>query len=241
VSAGVGPDVVVGDLAAVRRRLAEDVTREAARAVSERGLFALAVPGGSVAREALPALVPVSFDWSRTHVFWVDERAVPRSDPASNLRAVSDAWLSRARAPEASVHPMPADAVDLVRAADDYDHEIRRVLGERPCLDYVILGVGPEGHVASLFPGHPALAETSRLATAVFDAPKPPPSRLTLTMPLLLAARRVVVMALDASKAPVIEEVLAADASTLPVSLVLRGGNRSLLLLDASAAGLRRR
>jgi len=235
VSAGVRPDVFAGDLAAVRRRLAEDVHREAVRSIAERGRFSLAVPGGSVARDALPALVPVPLDWDRTHVFWVDERAVPRADPASNVRVVSGAWLVPARAPEASLHPMPADGADLARAADAYEYALRQVLGDRPCLDYVLLGVGPDGHVASLFPGHPALAETSRLAVAVFDAPKPPPARLTLTMPLLLDARRVVVAALDASKAPVIGEVLADDASTLPVSVVLRRARRPLLLLDASA------
>lgn len=239
MSPGVGPDVFVGDLAAVRRRLVEDVSREAGRSVAERGRFALAVPGGSVARDALPALVSVPFDWGCTHVFWVDERAVPRSDPESNLRVVSEAWLTPAGAPATSAHAMPANRADLARAADDYDLEIRQVLGDPPRLDYVLLGVGPDGHVASLFPGHPALADTSRLAVAVFGAPKPPPSRLTLTMPLLLDARRVVVMALDASKAPVIEEVFADEASTLPVSTVLRRARRPLLLLDASADGRR--
>lgn len=235
MSAGVRADVFVGDLAALRRRLVEDVSREAERCVAERGLFSLAVPGGSVARELLPALVAVALDWSRTHVFWVDERAVPRTDRGSNFRAVSDAWLTPARAPATSVHPMPADGADLARAADDYGHDLRQVLGDRPRLDYVLLGVGPDGHVASLFPGHPFLAETSRLVVPVLDAPKPPSSRLTLTMPLLLDARRVVVTALDASKAPVIGEALAADASTLPVSTVLHRTGRTLLLLSTNA------
>jgi len=236
VSPGARPDVFVGDLEAVRRRLVADVGREAGRCVAERGRFTLAVPGGSVARVGLPALASLALDWTRTHVFWVDERAVPRSDPRSNFRAVSDAWLTPSGAPATSLHPMPADQADLAGAAGAYAREIGEVLADPPCLDYVVLGVGPDGHVASLFPGHPALGETSRPAVAVLDAPAPPAARLTLTLPMLVGAGRVVVMALDASKAPVVGAVLDGEGTALPVSMVLRQTARPLLLLDASAA-----
>jgi 6-phosphogluconolactonase len=131
---------------------------------------------------------------------------------------------------------MPADRADLAGAAAASAREIEAVLADPPRLDYVILGVGPDGHVASLFPGHAALGETSRPTVAVLDAPAPPAARLTLTLPMLVGAGRVVVMALDASKAPVVGSVLEGDGSTLPVSMVVRRTARPLLLLDASAA-----
>jgi 6-phosphogluconolactonase len=200
--------------------------------------FTLALPGGSVATTCFPRLAKLPIDWDRCEFFWVDERAVPPSDPESNYGTARSLWLDAAGVPATRAHRMPADAPDLDAAAESYSDVIIRIAHRPPRLNYVILGVGPDGHVASLFPGHALLAEAHRLAAAVRDAPKPPAHRLTLTLPVLSGAGRVVLAAFGRTKAEVIREALTNPASALPVSLVLRRAERPLILLDRDAASL---
>jgi 6-phosphogluconolactonase len=225
------PNVHVEALGKLIERLAGDVSREAEDAYSIRRRFAMAIPGGSI----VPALKPVRLDWQSTHIFWVDERAVPPSSHDSNFGLAHKLWLEPAAAPPSAIHRMPADDSDLNAAASDYEDDIIRVLGAKPRLDVVLLGVGPDGHVASLFPGHAALSEERRLALPVLDSPKPPPRRLTLTLPVFANAGRLIVMALGESKAAVMHEALTREDSRLPVSLVLRRASRTLVLLDEEA------
>jgi 6-phosphogluconolactonase len=229
------PEVVVGPLRSLLDRLTAAVSEQATEAKARRGLFAMALPGGSVGTHGFPALATVPFDWSVTHVFWADERAVPPSSPDSNFALAESLWLGASTAHPSSVHRMPADDHDLTAAAADYTDEIARTLGAAPRFDLVLLGVGPDGHVASLFPGHASVSEQQQLVVPIFDAPKPPPRRLTLTLPLLTGATRVVVMALGESKAAVMHEALTRSDSLLPVSLVLQRAARSLVLLDDEA------
>ena len=229
------PDVLVAPVKQLLDRLAADISVEAAHARSRRGLFAMALPGGSVGAHGFPVLATVLFDWDVTHVFWVDERAVPASSPDSNFGLADSLWLRKSGASLSSIHPMYAGTSDLQAAASAYGDELVRVLGKAPRLDVVLLGVGPDGHVASLFPGHTALSEEHQLAVPVVDAPKPPPRRLTLTMPMLTGAELVIVMALGESKAAVMQEALERKDSSLPVSLVLRRASRPLVLLDEDA------
>jgi 6-phosphogluconolactonase len=195
----------------------------------------MALPGGSVGVHGFPVLATVLFDWDITHIFWADERAVPASSPDSNFGLADSLWLRKSGATPSSIHPMNADSPYLSVAAAAYGDELVRVLGKTPRLDLVLLGVGPDGHVASLFPGHAALSEEHQLAMPIVDAPKPPPRRLTLTLPMLTSAERVVVMALGESKAAVMQEALERKDSSLPVSLVLRRASRPLVLLDEEA------
>jgi 6-phosphogluconolactonase len=132
---------------------------------------------------------------------------------------------------------MEGEAGDLAAAAAAYADELEQLLGSPPRLDLALLGVGPDGHVCSLFPGHPLLREDRRWAAALDDAPKPPPGRLTLTLPTLAAARLVVVVALGAAKAPAVREALERPGSPLPLSLVAARARRVLFLLDGTAAG----
>ena len=229
------PEVLVGALTSLLDRLISDIREEAARAQARRGLFALALSGGSVGTHGFPALATVPFDWSVTHVFWVDERAVPPSSPDSNFGLADSLWLASSGARPSNIHRMPADDTDLSAAADAYSDEIMRVLGPQPRLDLALLGVGPDGHVASLFPGHAALSDDRNLVVPIVDAPKPPPRRLTLTLPILASAERVIVMALGESKAAVMTEALTSEDSSLPVSLVLQHSARALVLLDEPA------
>ena len=230
------PDVLVGPLKLLLDRLTSDVRDESARANTRRGLFAMALTGGSVGVLGVPALATVPFDWNVTHLFWGDERAVSPTSEDSNFALAQKLWLASAEASPSAIHRMPADNPDLNAAAHEYRDELRRVLGASPRLDYVLLGVGPDGHVASLFPGHPALSEERELVLPIVDSPKPPPRRLTLTLPMLTGADRVIVMALGKSKAAAMKEALTRNDSPLPVSLVLRGTQRAMVLLDHDAA-----
>jgi 6-phosphogluconolactonase len=229
------PEVLVAPIKQLLDRLAADVSVEAAHARFRRGLFAMALPGGSVGTHGFPVLATVLFDWDVTHIFWADERAVPASSPDSNFGLADSLWLRKSGASLSAIHPMRADQPDLDAAAAAYGDELVRVLGKTPRLDLVLLGVGADGHVASLFPGHSALSEEQRLALPIVDAPKPPPRRLTLTLPMLTSAERVIVMALGESKAAVMHDALNQKDSQLPVSLVLRRAQRPLVLLDEKA------
>jgi 6-phosphogluconolactonase len=125
---------------------------------------------------------------------------------------------------------------DLAAAAALYEAELVRVLGEPPRLDHCLLGMGPDGHVCSLFPGHPLLAEAVRRVAAVEDSLKPPPRRLTLTLPVLHQAAELCVAAFGRAKAAAIAAALEDDSSRLPVALALRGARRAVVMLDREAA-----
>jgi 6-phosphogluconolactonase len=226
----------VGEIDMLAARLRAEIAR-LVRAPSTGRSLSLAVSGGSVATTFFPRwAAEATFDWGSTDVFWADERAVPPTDPESNYALARSLWLDAAHAPAGRVHRMPADGPDLAAAARDYDAELRRVVGERPVLDLVLLGMGPDGHVASLFPGHALLGETRRNVATVADSPKPPPRRLTLTLPVLTAARVVVIGAFGASKAGIVRVAIEEADSRLPAALVARGAPRAVWLLDAAAA-----
>src|SRR4029079_607548 len=123
------------------------------------------------------------------------------------------------------------ESADLDAAAGSYAAEMTRVLGPRPALDYALLGVGPDGHVCSLFPGPAGLRETARWAIAVHDSPKPPPGRLTLTLPALALAETVAVVALGEAKADIIREALENEDSVLPVAQVTRAARHAVFFL----------
>jgi len=232
------PEIYVGTLDALLDRLADDFRTAAERATTRRGFFAVALPGGSVAVHGFSALAALPLDWNQVHFFWVDERAVPQSDPESNYGVAHTEWLAPARVPMQSIHRMSADSPDLSSAAVAYGKELTGVLGRPARLDFVLLGVGPDGHVASLFPGHTALSDDRRMVVPVVDAPKPPSRRLTLTLPVLAGAERVVVMAMGESKAGAMQESIERPDSSLPVALVLQRAERSLVLVDEAAASL---
>jgi 6-phosphogluconolactonase len=229
---------IVAKAEAIPELLAGRFEERAREAVEARGCFALALPGGSVATTCFPRLASSPVDWSRVEFFWGDERGVPTTDPDSNFSQARALWLDKVPVDGQRVHRMRGERQDLTAAADEYEAEMRRILGDPPRLDLLILGMGPDGHVCSLFPGKPLLEERSRWVAAVLDSPKPPPRRLTLTLPAILAARDVVVVALGHEKAPVVKAALQDLDSELPVALVIRGASRGLVILDDDAASL---
>jgi len=227
---------IVGPVPGLAERLAGVVEDAAREARLEGRPVSLAVPGGSVAESFFPRLASLDLDWDRVLVFFGDERAVAPDDPASNARLARDLWLDRAPIPLANVHRMRAEGEDLDAAARAYERVLLDVLGDPPRLDLALLGMGPDGHVCSLFPGHPALDETERYVLPVLDAPKPPPRRVTLTLLALARARRVVLAAFGAAKAEAVRSALDDPASTLPAARALRGAARAFALLDPAAA-----
>lgn len=212
----------------------------ARRAAARRGRFAVALAGGATPlgcyrrlaepphRDAIP--------WVRVHVFWGDERCVPPDDPRSNEGAARAALLDRVPIPAAQVHPIRC-AGDPDGAARDYERVLAAFLAGRPArFDLTLLGLGADGHTASLFPASPALAERRRRAVAVPDRDPP---RVTLTPALLARSRRVVFLVAGAAKAAAVRDALAAGGpADLPARRVDRGAGRALWLLDREAAGL---
>ena len=192
--------------------------RVGTEAIEQRGHFHIAIPGGSLATLLFPSLADAQLDWPRVHVWWVDERVVPLNHPDSNYKAASELWLSKV---PVVAHPL--------HSASEYAAKLPSPL------DLVLLGVGPDGHVASLFPGHPGLEVTERRVFAVDDSPKPPRKRLTLALPELCAARQVWVVVTGAAKAQMIADALDPD-SALPVARVLREAPNARLWLDPTAA-----
>ena len=185
--------------------------------------FSIAVSGGSVAREFLSRLVRLSLDWRHVLVFFVDERAVPPDDAESNARLAREAWLDRVPIPMANVHRMRGESLDLEEAARSYEREMGHALGAPPRLDVVLLGVGPDGHVGSLFPGKPSLEESRHCVVAVHDAPKPPSERLTLTMATLMAVRSICIAAFEREKWDVLRPALQSpdSGSSIPVARLI--------------------
>lgn len=198
--------------------------------------WTLAVPGGSAAERFFPVLAAADLEWSRLHLFWCDERAVPPDHPDSNYRVAAERLLPHAPIPAANVHRMRGEASDLGGAAAEYEAELRSVTSNRGSVDVALLGVGPDGHVCSLYPSHPALDEPSRLVLPIVDSPKPPPRRLTLTLPALRGAF-LVFAAFGASKAAVMRDAIENPTSPLPAARAARQAGQALFLLDSDAAG----
>jgi 6-phosphogluconolactonase len=224
------PEVVTGGPAEIERALVGDFQNAAAQAIAARGSFRLVLAGGSITPLFFPTLARLPLDWNQVEFFWADERAVPPDDPESNFSAANRLWLQPAGVPEARIHRIHGEDPDLRRASMEYAAELGRVAGRPPVLDFALLGVGPDGHVASLFPGHHALQAENELAMSVEDAPKPPPRRITLTLPALAAAAAIVIAGSD-EKAKVVERALEAG-SPLPVGMLMsRARNVTVLLV----------
>jgi 6-phosphogluconolactonase len=230
------PEVELGTREALAERFARIFESAARQAIAARGRFACAVPGGSVAEAFFPRLVQAEADWSRVHVFFGDERAVPPDAPDSNAGLARRLWLDHVPLPAERVHLLYQRGESVEAAAARAEHELRAMLGAPPRLDLVLLGMGPDGHVCSLFPGHPALRAPD-LVLAVHDSPKPPPERVSLGLAALRLATEICVAAFGPEKAGAVREALEAPASELPVARALRSGPRARLLLDPAAAG----
>jgi 6-phosphogluconolactonase len=213
-------------------------TLEAAnQAIAARGVFTLALTGGSAAQQLYPLLAQAPLPWQHIHVFLGDERCVPTTHADSNARLARETLLSRVNLPVANLHLVDGAALDIHASARAYEADIRRVSpsGE---LDLVHLGMGPDGHVCSLFPGHAVLRETS-LVAALADSPKPPPCRITLTLPALYKARALWFLVMGASKDVAVRDAVTGTGQT-PATVLSMSHPGVRWWLDQDAARLLR-
>jgi 6-phosphogluconolactonase len=236
--------IVLPTPAAVAEAAADRIVASARNAIRRRGRCVLALSGGSTPRGVYALLAAPSradaVDWSRVEFFWGDERACPPDDPDSNFGLARALLLDRLSGIRAeAVHRMPADAEDRDRAASRYQAEIARTFGvptdasHPPAFDLIWLGMGRDGHTASLFAGSRALAERRRWVVAV-QAPAPAGWRMTFTLPLINVARSVLFVAAGADKAAALQAVRSGSRE-LPAARVR--ARSTLWLVDAAAAG----
>lgn len=219
-----------GDVAS---RAAERIAQVAREAVAERGRCALALSGGATPRRAYRALAAEDVPWDRVHLFQVDERAAPSGDPDRNYFHMKEALIDRIGIPAANVHPMPVDEEDLDGGAGRYEAILRRIAGTPPVLDLVQLGLGEDGHTASLFPGDPVLqlADADVAAIGLYKGRR----RMTLTLPAIDRARCILWIVTGAGKAVTLERLRAGDRS-IPAGRVRR--DRAVLFADRAASGV---
>lgn len=215
-------------------------------AVAARGHFTVAFSGGSLPSLASAALTQPPLrdqvDWAAWQIFFADERCVPLTDEESNYRLVQAELLQKVSIPPEQVYPINP-VLDPAAAAQAYQAALAQCFQTQPPtlprFDLILLGMGPDGHTASLFPNHPLLHETSAWVAPVFDSPKPPPERITLTLPVLNAARAVAFVVTGASKAQALAQVF--DPQTpwgaVPAGLVQpTNGELTWFVDDAAAA-----
>lgn len=231
----VAPELVTAPDPELFGVVAARLFREAFEAaVASRGVFAVALAGGTSPESMYTALSEIphrdEIDWTKILVLFGDERCVPQGDPERNDYRAWRTLLSNVAVPPQNVLRVDPTLPD---AAERYEALIRATYRLAPpavpSLDLVILGMGTDGHTASLFPAHPALAEAARLVVKVTDAPKPPPERITFTLPLLNAARTVLFLAPGEKRQVVAESMF--GRTDLPISMV-RGRERTVFLVD---------
>jgi len=224
--------IVLCDPGAVAKKAAAIIAAEARSAVSDRGRFILAVSGGHTPWVMLRALADEDVPWQSVHLVQVDERIAPAGDADRNLSHLRDSLLDHAPLPRAQVHAMPVEARNLQAAAEQYAADLARIAGTPPVLDLIHLGLGPDGHTASLVPGDPVLDETAGdvALTGIYQGRR----RMTLTYPLLNRARRVLWVVTGAEKVAMLNRLLEGDPS-IPAGRIRR--EQALVLADIAAAG----
>lgn len=224
--AAVAAAQLLADLIATRRRTADTVH--------------IALAGGNTPKLTYDALSALVDDWHDVHLWFGDERVVALDDPDANAAMVRESLLARVDLPADQIHAVPT-ALGATAACAAYDAELMRELPPdglgTPTLDIAFLGLGEDGHTASLFPGAPGLSPTGSACVVVTDAPKPPPVRISLTMAVLAAARTRVVLATGPAKAAAVAAALEAPDPRIPASL-LPAAHTTFVLDEAAAASI---
>jgi len=221
---------IVADEAAAAREAAAWIAARARDAVRERGRFAFAVSGGRTPWLMLGALAGEDMPWDAVHLFQVDERVAPDGDAQRNLTHITASLLAHAARPR--LHAMPVEAADLQAAARAYAAMLHEVCGDPPVFDLVHLGLGADGHTASLVPGDPVLDVSD--ADVAITGPYQGRRRMTLTYPVLNRSRGLLWLATGVEKRPMVDRLLAGDA-TIPAGRVATG--RARLIVDRAARG----
>jgi 6-phosphogluconolactonase len=236
---------VYPDIDALSRAALEELLRDLQQGIAQRGRGAIALSGGHTPEKMYSLWAATEkyrneTDWNRVHFFWGDERCVPQDDPLSNYRMTRGTLLEHVPIPAANVHAAPTSLSTPEQAADAYDQELRKFFGSsRPEFDVTLLGLGPEGHTASLFPGSAALEEQARWVVPVQVAAVPP-NRLTFTLPVLNSSRNTYFLVAGENKRPILALLRAepdSRPSQYPAGRIRPADGRVLWFLDQAASG----
>lgn len=238
------PEIHVhADLEGLSRAAANHFVKLAEQQIARTGKFFAALSGGSTPRrlyELLGSSYPKQVDWTKVHLFQVDERAVPPDHPSSNFRMIRESLMTTAAIPAEHFHRMTGE-LEPGMAAERYAKDLEVAIPDRaqgfPRFDLLLLGMGPDGHVASIFPGSPLLGEEARWV-AVSEAGPEGLRRITLTLPVLNAAALIIFLVSGVEKSETLARALGAPKTQdlLPVEWVLRGGGRTCWYVDQAAA-----
>jgi 6-phosphogluconolactonase len=242
------PEVLVQrDADAVAQAIAARLVTTIVEVQASRGRAHISLTGGGMGSACLAALLASpsrdAIDWGALHVWWGDERFLPRGHADRNETQARDALLDHVPLDPAHVHPMPSsdDGLDVDAAAAQYAEELRRHSRPEdhaalPSFDVCLLGIGPDAHVASLFPQSPALHETERTVVGVHSSPKPPPVRVSLTLPALQTSTEVWIIADGRGKADALRLALSGAGPVQVPAAGARGRERTLVIIDEEAA-----
>ncbi|MDZ7362769.1 MAG: 6-phosphogluconolactonase [candidate division KSB1 bacterium] len=229
----------------LNRVAAESFTQSARRAISEKGRFTVALAGGNTPRAIYKKLASdyrEQVDWSRVHFFWGDERYVPADHPDSNYNMAREALLAPLSIENENIHPIPTELYEPNEAARRYEQFLYHFFDDAfwPRFDLMLLGLGSDGHIVSLFPHSPFLQEQKRLVVAVTNSPKPPLIRLTLTLPLINRAAQIYFFVTGADKAKALRSTLEGprDWQKFPAQAVQPANGHVIWWLDENAASL---
>jgi 6-phosphogluconolactonase len=232
---------VLPDLTALVQRALDLILAQLQTAIAEHGQFTIALAGGSTPKPLYEAIATQTLPWDHIHVFWGDERYVPPDHPDSNEGMARRAWLDRVAIPSANLHPMPTQEADPAIAAQTYEQHLQTFFhsapGEFPALDVILLGIGDDGHTASLFPHTEALQVRDRLITVGNKDGQP---RITCTAPFINQARCVIFLVGGANKQAALEHIFApsGDAQSYPARLIEPQGELWWLLDQAAGQNL---
>jgi 6-phosphogluconolactonase len=226
------------DAEAVAARAAADIARELERVCAERGAAHIALSGGTTPKRTYELLAEEPVDWAGVHLWFADERCVGPDDPESNYRLAAETLLARAEIPPERIHRMEGELgpeEGASRYAQELSANAPSNAEKMALLDLIVLGIGPDGHVASLFPGAATLdAGEHALCLGVHDSPKPPPERITLSLAVLRAAPHCLLLATGAGKSDAVQAMLAEPSRHVPASL-LRRERLSVIVDDAAS------
>jgi 6-phosphogluconolactonase len=234
--------MVVPDVNSLNRAAVNEITASAEAAIGEHGRFTIALSGGNTPRGVYLLLAQKgdTFPWAKTFFFFGDERSVPPDHPDSNYRMVKEALFSKAPVPEQNVFRVPAE-LGAEKAADKYETTLKEFFkaqpGQWPRFDLILLGIGDEGHTASLFPDSVALAETSRPVVPNWIE-KLKTNRITFTFPVINNAAETMFLVAGPGKAEIVKSVFSAERDIYPIQRVHPARGRLLWIVDQAAASL---
>ncbi|MGX5769985.1 6-phosphogluconolactonase [Microbacterium trichothecenolyticum] len=237
--------IISSDPAALAESVAPRFLSRVAKRIDEGKLAHISLTGGSMGAAVLAAAArnprAARIDWSRVHFWWSDERFVPLGHADRNDRQARDAFLDVVEVPAENIHTTLGsdDGLDLDTAAAAYARELARFPGREgawPSFDVCFLGVGPDGHIASLFPDRPEIQITDRSVVAVRDSPKPPPERITMTRPVINSSKRVWLVLAGADKAAALGLALAGASYASVPAAGAKGRTRTTFFVDQAAA-----